>query len=100
MKVRWTASAEFDLFDVLRYVAAERPASARKLLAAIDKALARVARFPESGRPVPEAGIPTWTEARQREVIVRPYRVGYTLAAGELCVLYVIHGARRFPPLR
>lgn len=100
MKVRWSASAELDLHDVLHYVAAERPAAARRLLTAIDRSLARVARFPESGRPVPEVSTPKWGEPRQREVIVAPYRIGYTVLEREIHVLYVVHGARRFPPLR
>jgi toxin ParE1/3/4 len=99
VKLSWTRSADADLAAVLAYVAAESPAAAQRLLAAIDRALKLAARFPCSGRPAPggeESPHPSGT----RELVVRPYRIGYAPGQSEIVVLYVVHSARRFPPLR
>ncbi|MEK6606704.1 MAG: type II toxin-antitoxin system RelE/ParE family toxin [Myxococcota bacterium] len=98
MKIRWTAEAERDITAVLAFVADARPRAAKKLLTDIDRALARVALFPDSGRPVPE--MEPSGDRPQREVVVAPFRIGYAVAGGEIAVLYVIHGARAFPPVR
>ena len=78
MRVSWTAAAEADLEAVLAYVASERPSAAVRLLDRIGRAVQRVGRFPSSGRPVPET-LDDPDEPWQREVIVRPYRIGYAI---------------------
>lgn len=99
-RIEWSEQARLDLMDVVEHVAADRPSAARRLVREIDKRLAQVARFPYSGRPIPEDQAPAG-ERDRREVIVMRWRVGYLAGPGSsITVLYVLDGARMFPPLR
>jgi toxin ParE1/3/4 len=92
-RVSWTRRARGDLAAVQSFVAQDSPDFAAVVVARIIAATDRLARFPESGRVVPELGI-----AEIREVIHRPYRIVYRLVgADQLHVLTVHHSARRFP---
>jgi len=53
-----------------------------------------LASFAERGRVVPELGNPDI-----RELIVRSYRLIYTVGAADVTVLGLIHGARDLPSL-
>jgi len=98
--IEWAAQARRDLFDVVDFLRSERPPAARRFLDLLDRRLAQVARFPESGRPIPEEQGPRGIDERpHREVMVLGWRVGYVVAE-RITVLYLLHGARRFPPLR
>jgi plasmid stabilization system protein ParE len=98
--IEWTLQARRDLLDVVAHLRGERPSAARRFVRPLDKRLRVVARFPESGRPIPEevADGPA-VEPPHREVIVMRWRIGYALSE-RITVLYVLHGARQFPPLR
>ena len=54
----------------------------------------RLVKFPESGRMVPEFGLPNL-----RELIIRPYRVVYRLKGDVVEIVTVFHSARMFPAL-
>lgn len=98
--IEWSEQARLDLLDVVTYLLGERPESAARFLDILDERLAQVARFPSSGRPVPEdIAHEGDDEAHTREVLVLSWRVGYRVRDSVL-VLYVIHGARLFPPQR
>lgn len=64
------------------------PSFETRFLERIFDAAARLGLFPESGRIVPEFG-----EPHLREVVVRPYRVLYSLGPDGVEVLAVFHGA-------
>ena len=99
-RVEWSSQARLDLLAVVDYLRAERPAAARRFLEQLERRLDQVARFPESGRPISEQlELGAEEEPGQREVIVMRWRVAYHIA-DRITVLYVIHGARRFPPAR
>ena len=53
----------------------------------------QLARFPESGRIVPE-----YEQPDVREVIEGAYRVIYRVLPDQLDVLAVVHSARELPP--
>jgi len=55
----------------------------------------RLARFPRSGRIVPEFKLTNVREVIIREVIIQNHRVIYEVAGDRIHILTVIHGARR-----
>jgi toxin ParE1/3/4 len=92
LRIRWSEAAAVDLEEIATYVAADSPLDARKLIATLKAKTDSLARMPERGRVVPELayfGIRTW-----RELIVRPYRIIYRIAAGSVYVMAVLDGRR------
>lgn len=80
-----------DLKNIVLYIAPDRPDSAKRLgLALIDKTKI-LARFPLSGRIVPEFADPLI-----RELILKPYRIVYRIDenAKVVGVARYWHGAR------
>jgi plasmid stabilization system protein ParE len=87
VKVKWSELAELRAAEAMDYIARERPQSA---VAWLDELLARVARldrFPNRGRVVPEIGRPEY-----RELIISPYRVVYRVDPARVVILTVRHG--------
>ena len=72
MKIIWQPEARQRLRAEFDYIRRERPLAARRWLERINKAVSHLARFPFSGRSVPEI-----QRADVREVIVDGYRVIY-----------------------
>ena len=94
-RILWTSRARADLRAIRAFISQESPHVAGVVIARIVAATERIARFPESGRTVPEFRRPD-----VREVIHRPYQVVYRLVgANEIHVLTVHHAARRLPRL-
>ncbi len=92
MKVRWTSTALRDLEAVGDYVAKDKPGAASRLVAAIFDRTELLTGHPEAGRPGRIAGT--------RELVVSgtPYVVPYRVRDGQVEILAVFHGARRWPP--
>jgi toxin ParE1/3/4 len=61
-----------DLEDIVLYVSPDRPEAAKRLALALVERTKVLARFPNSGRQVPEFDHPAI-----RELILRPYRIVY-----------------------
>lgn len=94
--VVWSAHARSQLRAILRYVHARSPQGAARLAGGFLRQAARLARFPLSGRRVPEfAG----SEPVLREFIVEEHRLVYALRGGRAEILSVFHGRRQFPAL-
>ncbi len=53
----------------------------------------QIAKFPFSGRVVPEFEVP-----QIRQVLEGPYRIIYYIKPDQIDVLAVIHGAQQFAP--
>ena len=90
--ILWTAPALQDLRDIREWVGRGSADVARRLAAKIRKGVDHLARFPSSGRVVPEIGID-----RYREIIIRPYRVIYVVRDHDLVILRVRHSRRDLP---
>lgn len=71
-EITWSLQALDDLTAIADFHARTSPTYAAVLVEAIYGAMSQIARFPASGRIVPEANISTL-----REVVVRNYRVIY-----------------------
>ncbi|MCC5793196.1 MAG: type II toxin-antitoxin system RelE/ParE family toxin [Chromatiales bacterium] len=72
MKVEWSPLALDRVADIARYIAKDNPGAAERWVNELFDSVERLADFPESGRVVPEVGVP-----RIREVIFGAYRVIY-----------------------
>src|SRR2546427_5998386 len=89
--VVWARPAPDGLLNIVRHIQADTPPAARRFAAAIKTKTARLQKFPESGRTVPE-----FPASGLRELIVRDYRVIYRVlkAPASVQILSVRHGAR------
>jgi len=89
--VVWARPALDSLLDIVRHIQADNPSAARRFAAAIKTKTARLQKFPESGRTVPE-----FPASGLRELIVGDYRVIYRVlkAPASVQILSVRHGAR------
>ena len=72
MRVEWTELAYAQLDEAMAFIALDRPETAVHWFAAMLDAAEGLARFPDSGRIVPEA-----SRDEIRELIVSPYRIVY-----------------------
>ena len=97
MRVRWTDPAQTDLLEILGYIAHDNPAAARRVGQRLLSAVRALAEQPRRGRPGRVAGT--------RELVIPglPYIAIYRVhepsrsLTGEVEVLRVVHGARRWP---
>lgn len=88
-KLRWTDRSRRDLLEIGRYIARDKPGAARRWVARLQQRARQAARYPESGRQVPELG-----RRDVREIVEGGYRIVYRLADGEVHVLTVFESRR------
>ena len=88
-RVTWTDQALEDLEAVCQFIARDTPRYADLLASRAFEATQGLGEFPRLGRIVPELG-----RGDIREVMVQGYRIIYRLAAEEVQILTVHHGAR------
>lgn len=86
----WSPSAVADLDSICEFVAQDSPEFARLTARRVVAAAESAARFPLSGRIVPE-----FHDVKLREKIIGNYRLIYRLKTGAIEVAAVMHGARR-----
>ncbi len=97
MNVFWTDTAVKHLSAIYAYIAQNSPQYAARMVDRLTRRSQQIAKFPASGRIVPEF------EAEQiREVIEGSYRIIYYIKSEQIDVLAVIHGSQQitedFPP--
>ena len=89
MKVCWTESALGHLDSIFDFIAQDSHEYAARMVDRITRRSQQLARFPRSGRAVPEYASP-----RVREVVEASYRIIYVVKDENVDVLAVLHGAR------
>ena len=89
---RYTRRAERDLDEIAVHIAKDDPVAAQHWLARVAERMIVAAATPRAGRVVPELN-----RADIREVIVRPHRIMYRVAAERIVVLVVLDSHRLFP---
>lgn len=90
MKVFWTQTAVENLSAVYNYLAQNSPQYAARIVDRLTRRSEQIAKFPFSGRIVPEF------ETKQiREVIEGSYRIIYYIKVEQIEVLAVIHGSQQ-----
>ncbi len=89
MKFGLTFAAADDLEKLRQFIERENPRAAAETVATLLRAARELVKFPGRGR----AGRLPGT----RELILSPYIIIYTVDAGDLIVVRVLHGARKWP---
>jgi toxin ParE1/3/4 len=92
--VEWSEPALEELAQIARYIHERDPQAAYRLLDRIDVAVMRLKALPMLGRSIPHA-------PNHRELIVRPCRVVYRVAAKTVLIVHVRRFERSsWPPLQ
>lgn len=91
MHVRWLNTALRNLDIEAEYIARDNPEAAARAVIAIQAAVDRLSNFPSMGRPGRVPGT--------RELVVSgtPYIIPYRVRGGEVQILRVFYGARKWP---
>ena len=90
--VLWNKSAEKDLSDILDYIIEnDNINNAHKIYSKIKKRTEQLKTSPQQGRVVPELKS---FGGKYREIIIKPWRIIYSLANGTVNILLVIDGRR------
>ena len=92
-RVRWTRTAEYDLAEIIRFIAADNPANARAVLRRLRSAANRLNNLPLRGRCPPE--LADLSLAQYRELICKPWRILYRAEERRVLVLAVLDGRRQ-----
>ena len=95
MSPRFTPQAREQFLGALAYIASEDGIAAAALLVRVERVLQRLARFPYSGRRIPE-----FPRESTREVVIRPYRFFYEITSDGIWISAVWHSAQRPVPPR
>lgn len=89
MRVRFTDSARAQFLAELAYIHRDKPSVAVRLRKRAEEILRRLAKFPESGRVIPE-----FPELPHREVLVPPFRFFYRVKGKTVWIVAVWHSAQ------
>jgi plasmid stabilization system protein ParE len=92
MKVNWTAAARAQLRDIHSFIARSSQQYATKMVDRLTRRSQQIAKYPQSGRIVPEAN-----DVNIREALEGPYRIIYHLIDDEIDIIAVVHAARQWP---
>ena len=88
MNVRWTDTAQAHLDAIHAYIAHDSPEYAKRMVDRLTRRSQQIAKFPFSGRRVPEYDLDPI-----REVIEGSYRLIYYIKPDQIDVIAVIHGS-------
>lgn len=91
MRIVWSPLAEDSVEAIRRGLAAYSARAASDFTDSIEKRVRQLELFPESGRAVPEYGLPLL-----RELVEAPYRIVYELFPDRLEIVIVRHGRENF----
>jgi toxin ParE1/3/4 len=88
-RVVWSPRALADVEAIAAYIALDSPTYAKAVVRTVVSSTRTLARFPRSGRKVPE-----FDDENTRELIAYSYRIIYTLEPDQVTITAVIHGKR------
>ena len=94
MKIIWSPLAIQRAYEAAAYIAGDKPVAALNWLDGLFAKTDRLEQFPESGRIVPEIGLPEYREIVYR----RAYRIVYRIERGQASILTVRNFAQRLDP--
>jgi toxin ParE1/3/4 len=89
MTVRWTPTALRDLDSLHAYICNDSPRAADVAVEKILDGIEALSEHPEMGR--------SGRVALTRELVIPPFLIAYRLRRGDIEILAIIHGARRWP---
>lgn len=93
-EVRWTERAVEDLAAIKAFIAQESPAYALAVVGRLYQAAGQLARFPDSGRIVPEQA-----RSEIRELVRPPYRIVYRRRPDLVEILLVFRSSLPLPTI-
>jgi len=91
-EVRWHPDAVNQLRAISDHISIDDAVAADRLITRLIDSIERLARFPQSGRVVPE-----FRDAAVREVIEGNYRIVYRAGSESVTIARVHHARRRMP---
>jgi len=89
VRVRFTDSARAQFLAGLAYIHRDKPSAALRLRTRAEVVLRRLAKFPGSGRVIPE-----FPELPYREVLVPPFRFFHCIKGETVWIVAVWHSAQ------
>ena len=89
MQIRFAPSARIQFLAAIAYIRRDNHTAALRFRRKAERLLRRLARYPESGRHLPE-----FPDLPYRELIVAPYRFFYRFDPETIWVVAVWHGAQ------
>lgn len=93
-EVRWTEQAIENLASIKAFISQDSPAYALAVVGRLFHSVGQLARFPDSGRVVPEHGRP-----EIRELVRPPYRIVYRRRPELVEILLVFRSSLPLPNL-
>jgi toxin ParE1/3/4 len=91
VRIVWSPLAIERAQDAAEYIARDKPEAARAWLVGVFEAVDRLEAFPQSGRMVPEIGLPEYREIVYR----RSHRIVYYVEKSTLRILTIRNFAQR-----
>src|SRR5262245_44337250 len=91
MKVRYTETALVEVEEFFAYLSERNVSAAKRVVARVEQTIRNLGAFPEMAQQTGEPG------TRRMPVGRYPFMLFYTIAADEIVILHVRHGARRWP---
>ena len=88
-RVVWSPRALSDVEAIATYIAIDSSFYAKAVVRKIVTMTKSLARFPKSGRKVPE-----FDDESLRELIIYSYRIIYAVESDQITITAVIHGRR------
>ena len=92
MKLRWSQRAQLDMLEIGRFIAKDTRPAARRWVERLRQRASQAAKFPKSGRVVPE-----YSRPELREILLRNYRIVYRVGEDAVEILTVFEGHLLFP---
>ena len=89
MKILFTPTGRRQFLEAIAYIHRDNPSAAVAFRKSAEKTIARLKRFPKSGRSIPE-----FSDLPFREVIVKPYRFFYKIKGTTVWIVAVWHSAQ------
>lgn len=87
-RVIWTGSAQRDLQEIAEYISLDNPDAARRVVARIERHVAKLNRFPELGPVVPDV------IGSIRQIVEAPCRVFYKIDGKTVYIMHVLRFER------
>ena len=91
-RVLWTDAARQDLEEIVDFIAIDSPETALSILDRLESRCARLQRFPQRGRIVPE--LRAAEILSYREIIEAPWRIVYRYERNRVFVMAILDARR------
>jgi len=88
-EIKWLLAAVDDLEEICSFIARDSEKYASLIAKSIYQIVEDIAKFPESGRIVPE-----YNKKEIREVLYKNYRIIYKIRNDYIQILAIYHGAQ------